>query len=98
VGNFVERGGVLNKMRYIVDKYKNIWYILFGNTQESPLMSKLKQGFQSPQKRPKLGTRYSEGFTVDPDALQKMGAEGLDSLIQFMGHAGPEDSTESEEV
>jgi hypothetical protein len=85
-------------MRYIVDKYKNIWYVLFVDAQESLLMSKSKQGSQSPQKRPKLGTRHGAVFTVEPDALQKMGAEGLDSLIQFMGHAGPEDSTESEEV
>ena len=61
-------------------------------------MSKSKQGSQSPQKRPKLGTRHGAVFTIEPEALQKMGPEGVDSLLRFLGNADPDGSTEPEEV
>ena len=58
-------------------------------------MSKPRSQRGRSQRAP-LGMMLSGGFTVDPEALQKMGPEGLDSLIQFMKNAEPDDgSTQS---
>jgi hypothetical protein len=80
---------MLNKMRYNVDKYKNIWYVLFVNAQESLSMSRPRSQ-RGPSQRAPLGIMLSGGFTVDPNALQRLGPEGLDSLIQFMSNADPD--------
>ena len=56
-------------------------------------MSKPRSQRGRSQRAP-LGTRLSGGFTVDSNALTRMGPDGLDSLIVFL-LANSEDSTQS---
>jgi hypothetical protein len=38
-----------------------------------------------------IGTKFrGGGFTIDSNALQRMGPEGLNSLLQFMSNADPD--------
>jgi hypothetical protein len=87
-GRLAWRGGVLNKMRYNVDKYKNIWYVLVVNPQESFMSRSSPQRGRS-QKAP-LGIMLSGGVALNSDALQRMGPQGVDSLFQVLSNADPD--------